>query len=235
MKDSIGDRMKKNYENRYRVELTRRTPVILRLDGKAFHTVTRNSDKPFDEYFHYSMTTTALYLCNEIMGAKLAYVQSDEISILMTDYDRLATEAWFDYNLQKIVSVSASIAGVIFTRTFFREDSMEYAAFFDARAFNLPRDEVANYFVWRQKDWIRNSVSMLAQANFSHKELQNKKQADMHEMLFSKNINWNDLDTCWKNGLFLIKSNLGSFDINTDYVVTKDRSIIENFLVPKDE
>jgi tRNA(His) guanylyltransferase len=235
MKDSIGDRMKANYENRYRIKLTRRIPVILRLDGKCFHTLTRYCDKPFDVALQHSMVVTASRVCNEIMGAKFAYVQSDEISILITDFDKLTTEAWFDYNVQKMVSVAASIAGVKFTTAFFPEDGMKYEAFFDARAFNVPREEVANYFVWRQKDWIRNSVSMLAQANFSHKQLQGKNQAAMHEMLHEIGINWADLELKWKNGTFLIRDENGTWKTMDDYVVIKDRQVIESLLDSKEE
>lgn len=198
-KDAIGNRMKTNYEHVYRLKLTRRTPVIIRLDGKAFHTLTRGCDKPFDELFNQAMVHTMERLCNDIQGARCAYTQSDEISILLTDFDTLRTEAWFDYNLQKIVSISAAIASVEFSHAFCQQ------GLFDARAFNIPKEEVRNYFIWRQLDWIRNSISMLAQAHYSHKELHKKNQADMHEMLHKKGINWADLPDKWKNGTFLFK------------------------------
>ena len=134
MDKSLGDRMKENYENRYRFYLTRRTPVIIRLDGKAFHTVTKNCDEPFDSRFCITMDNTADLLCKNIQGAKLAYVQSDEISILLTDFDKLTTDAWFDYNLQKIVSVSAGLASSYFSRQW------GYECTFDSRAFNIPKE-----------------------------------------------------------------------------------------------
>jgi tRNA(His) 5'-end guanylyltransferase len=194
---TIGARMKNNYEDRYRISLTRRTPVIMRLDGKSFHTLTRNCKKPFDEEFSNAMIATAIALLFETQGAKCAYVQSDEISILMTDFDKLNTEAWFDYNIQKMVSVAASEASYQFSQLF------EYKGLFDCRVFNIPKEEVVNYFIWRQKDWERNSILMLSQSHFSHKELQNKKCSDMHEMLHKKNINWAKLDDKWKNGVFI--------------------------------
>ena len=232
LKDSLGDRMKASYEDRYRIKLTRRMPVILRLDGKSFHTVTRRCAKPFDGAFRKSMVKTAERLCLEVMGAKLAYIQSDEISLLITDFDKLTTEAWFDYNLQKMVSVAASIAAVTFTRMFFDPDVYVHEAFFDARAFNIPKEEVANYFVWRQKDWIRNSVSMLAQAYFSHKELHGKSQADMHEMLYAKDINWAHLEPRWKNGVFLVKRESGAWE-TFNFEVTDNRQVVESLLKPK--
>ncbi len=227
MKDTLGDRMKSNYEDRSRVKLTRRTPVIIRLDGKAFHTLTRKCTKPFDQALQVSMTGTAQRLCEEIQGAKVAYTQSDEISILLIDYDKLATDAWFDYNIQKMVSVAASVASVEFTHRFGTE------GLFDARAFNIPKEEVANYFVWRQKDWIRNSVSMLAQSLFSHKELHGKSQADMHEMMHKVDRNWDDLSPRWKNGVFVLKG-FGGWGIVDDYEVTADRTIIERYLEPEE-
>ena len=117
-KDLLGNRMKDNYENRYRFSLTRRTPVIIRIDGKAFHTYTRGFEKPWDTILINTMLDTAWYLCTEIMGCKLAYIQSDEISLLLTDYDKLTSEAWFNNNLQKICSVSASMATMAFNSCF---------------------------------------------------------------------------------------------------------------------
>lgn len=252
IKDSIGNRMKENYEDRYRIKLTRRVPVIIRLDGKAFHTLTRKCEKPFDLYFQKCMEYAAEGLCEKIQGAKCAYVQSDEISILLTDFDTLTTEAWFDYNLQKMVSVSAAIASNRFTISWHVKQSQ---IAFDSRAFNIPKEEVCNYFIWRQQDWIRNSVQMLAQVHFSHKELHGKNQSEMHDMLHRKGINWVDLKPMLKNGAFLFKSkkplekdeedrlersfidnplkrNIKRFNWVVDYnqIFTQNRGIIEQYL-----
>ena len=108
-KDSLGDRMKEYYENRAKTYLTRRTPVIIRLDGKAFHSFTKGLKKPYDTIFHYAMNHTMKYLCENIQCVKVGYTQSDEITLLLTDYDTLTTDAWFDNNVQKICSVSASM------------------------------------------------------------------------------------------------------------------------------
>lgn len=220
MKNELGSRMKENYENAYRIKLTRRTPVIIRLDGKAFHTLTRGCDKPFDENFNKAMFMTMKTLCEEIQGVKCAYTQSDEISLLLTDFDTIRTGAWFDYNLQKIVSVSASIASLAFSDAFMKK------GIFDSRAFNIPKDEVKNYFIWRQLDWIRNSVSMLAQAHYSHRELLNKNQADMHEMLHWKEINWADLADHWKNGTFLFKWESGWERLDNLILTRDERPVI---------
>lgn len=233
-KDTLGDRMKDNYESRSKTFLTRRTPVIIRLDGKAFHTFTKGMKKPFDNILMETMQETTKYLCENIQGCKMGYTQSDEITLLLTDYDTLTTDAWFNYNVQKMCSVSASIATLAFNRIFeakFREtcalrkdmfdDSVDteiqkyldvlsdklYLAMFDSRCFNIPKEEVANCFIWRQQDATRNSVSMVAQANFFHSELQKKGSIIMQNMLLvKKNINWNDFSPSEKRGTSIVKT-----------------------------
>ena len=195
--DGLGDRMKGNYEGRQRMYLTRRTPVIMRLDGKAFHTLLHKAEKPFDMKVISAMQRTAAVLLHEVQGAKCAYIQSDEISILITDFDKLTTAAWFDYNIQKMVSVAAGIASVSFTQFYGQR------GIFDARVFNIPKEEVINYFRWRYKDWLRNSIQALAQSMFSPKQLHGKKTADMQEMCFQAGRNWNDCKAVEKNGTFI--------------------------------
>lgn len=222
-KDSIGDRMKLFYESRYRIKLTRRIPVILRLDGKAFHTLTRRCIKPFDDFFIRCMTDTAEFLLQEIQGCKCAYVQSDEISLLLIDFDTIYTDSWFDYNLQKITSISSSFASVQFTKLY------GDIGYFDCRAFNVPKEDVVNYFIWRQQDWERNSLQMLARSFFSHKELQNKGKEDIHEMLYTKNVNWNDLDNHLKNGIFIDKYDYG-YKTDKKLIFKEDRDLINRHL-----
>lgn len=219
--DPIMQRMKENYEVRSRTYLTRRTPVIIRLDGKAFHTYTRGLEKPFDEGLIEDMAETAKFLCEEIQGAKCAYVQPDEISILITDYDKLNSEAWFDYQVQKMTSVSASIASAKFNQLrglrFLIEKAKGLAnrdgglrslplAFFDSRVFNIPKEEVSNYFLARQRDAVKNSVSMLAQSLYSHKELHKKTSSEKQDMCFQKGHNWNDLHYTKKRGSWIVKN-----------------------------
>lgn len=221
--DPIMKRMKENYEIRSRTYLTRRTPVIIRLDGKAFHTYTKDLDKPFDEGLIEDMVKTAEFLCSQIQGAKCAYVQSDEISILLTDYDKLHTDAWFDYQVQKMCSVAASMATAKFnqlrlvrrerqfvenTKSCFTKTNILITpmAFFDARAFNMPIKDVPNYFHARQRDAVKNSISMLAQSLYSHKELHKKNSSEMQEMCFEKGHNWNGLHYSKKRGSFIVKN-----------------------------
>lgn len=224
-KDSLGDRMK-GYENAYRIYLPRRLPVIVRVDGRAFHTLTKCFECPFDSLFHNVMVQTAIALCKEISGAKIAYTQSDEISVLITNNDTIDTQPWFGNNLQKLVSLAASIATLNFNNALEEEyhtlrifadtdEDYEYLngiyhnawqrATFDARAFVLPEDEVCNYFVFRQQDATRNSIQMAAQALYSHKELYGKSCDDLQEMIFQKGINWNNYEVWQKRGSCIYK------------------------------
>jgi tRNA(His) guanylyltransferase len=208
MKDAIGDRMKENYENRSRFSLSRRSYTIIRVDGKAFHTYTRGLLRPFDDGLIEDMDATAAYLCKNVMGAKLAFVQSDEISILLTDFDDLGTEAWFDNNLQKICSVSASMATRAFNECRLKRlgiDKMKWAEF-DSRVFQIPqKTEVENYFIWRQQDTTRNSISSVAQTLYSSKQLHGKNTDVQQELIFQKGINWNDYAPKYKRGRIILK------------------------------
>ena len=198
-------------------------------DGNAFHTFTRGLDKPFDHDFMKIMQQTCLSLCQNIQGCVGGYVQSDEISLLLVDYQTIESDAWFDYNLQKITSLAAARATMSFNQfvdQLWMNYSDEYSkitdseaqakyflwgekldrAIFDARAFNVPKEEVCNYFIWRQKDATRNSIQAAGQAYFSHKELDRKSQSDIQEMLFQKGINWNDYTTPEKRGTFIARA-----------------------------
>ena len=224
-RDDLGNRMKIFYEEVPKTRLMRRCPVICRIDGKAFHTFTRGFKRPFDDVLIMTMQETAKYLCENIQGCQLAYTQSDEISLLLIDYQRFETSAWFDYEIQKMCSISASMATMAFNRIFSETVSdlkvdntklmdryfeVAYSgAMFDARVFNIPREEVTNYFYWRQLDASRNSIQMVGQANFSHKELQNKSCNDIQDMLMTqKGINWNDLPTYQKRGSCVVRNKI---------------------------
>lgn len=229
--DQLGKRMKENYEQIPKYRLMRRTPVIIRIDGKAFHTFTRGFDRPFDRVFGDAMVRTMEYLCNNIQGCIFGYTQSDEISLVLSDYKKLNSDAWFDYEVQKMCSIAASMATMAFNRYFkeeynkWFEDNYEFedvdnidenvkclfnayrkacekGAMFDARVFNIPKEEVVNCIYWRQLDAARNSVQMVGQANFSHKELHGKSCNMIQDMLHEqKGINWSDYQTRWKRGV----------------------------------
>ena len=235
----LAKRMKEYYEQVPKTRLMRRCPVIIRCDGRSFHTFTRGFKRPFDEILIKTMQETTKYLCENIQGCVLGYTQSDEITLVLVDYQRFESCAWFDYEIQKICSISSSMATMAFNK-FFRnnvenfiqdcatdyetqglcgegtveydlcktyENALEKGAMFDARVFNIPKEEVTNCVYWRQLDASRNSIQMVGQANFSHKELHCKTCNDIQDMLMlQKNINWNDFPTHQKRGTCVIKS-----------------------------
>lgn len=203
---SLGARMK-GYEMAARLTLPRRMPLIVRVDGKAFHRWTRGLARPFDDRFIRAMNDAALLLCQEIQGAEMAYVQSDEISVLVHNYKRLDTAAWFDNQVQKIVSVAASMASASLTLASMGMFSHSRRAYFDGRAFVLPESEVCNAFIWRQQDAARNSVQMLAQSLFSQTELHGKNCDVMQEMIYQRSgQNWGDLSIGKRRGRCIRKS-----------------------------
>lgn len=232
--DDLGVRMKTFYEQISKTKLMRRCPVAIRIDGKAFHTFTRGFQKPFDEVLIKSMQETMKYLCENIQGCVLGYTQSDEITLILVDYKKLTSSAWFDYEVQKICSIAASMATMAFNKAFVKEvkkysfelsmgihtdeerrlldiyhKAIDKGAMFDARCFNIPKEEVTNLCYWRQLDASRNSIQMVGQANFSHKELQNKSCNDIQDMLMSqKGINWNDLPTYQKRGSCCVRNKI---------------------------
>lgn len=238
----LNDRMKL-YEKVSQVNLTRRMPCIIRIDGKAFHTFTKGMNKPWDKRLVDLLLDSVIYLCGNIQGAKLAYWQSDEVSLLLTDYEKITSEAWFDKNVQKMVSVSASMMTAMFNKNlcnyFLEPRYCKVPVMFDSRVFVLPKEEVCNYFVWRQQDAERNSVQGLAQANFSHKQLLNLSCDKLQDKLFlEKNINWNDCEVWQKRGVCVVKEYYDKdgttrsrwvVDWNT-LVFTKDREYIEQYV-----
>lgn len=214
MTDALGARMKDQYEDRTRYFLPRRTFTILRLDGKAFHSYTRNLKRPFDVDLIEDMQRMTQRLCEEIQGCCLAYTQSDETSLILTDFSTITTNAWFDGNVQKMASIAASIATAHFNAyrsvRHLGSDGLEIPtkpAYFDARAFTIPdRTEVLNYLRWRQADATRNAIQMVAQSLYSHKELHKKGWSELNELIFQKGINFNDYPTNQKRGSLIVKN-----------------------------
>lgn len=247
---SLGDRMK-YYEKTNSPQLISRCPVILRCDGRSWHTFCRQFNKPYDLDLINLLNEAAIALCEEIQGAKLAFIQSDEISILITDYDTLYQSPWFGYKGYKMTSISAAQVSVRFYRRFIYhlikqvgtnlEGALEILAddsketMFDSRVYNLPEDEVCNYFIWRQQDWTRNSIQMLSRSLYSQKQLQNKNTKQLQEMCFQKGHNWNDLPTFIKRGRCIVyKDSKWQVD-NEIPIFTQDRAYIENLLKAEDK
>lgn len=199
----LGDRIKK-YEATTHNTAISRVPLMIRVDGRAFHTLTRGCNKPFDERIMNAMVYSARKVSEDMSGFKAAYIQSDEATFCITDYDRVETQGWFGYDLSKIISISASLMSVNFN-DFYRTDKLPV---FDSRAFPVPETDVVNAFLWRANDWERNSLQMYARSFFSHKALHGKKKSDIHNMLHEAGKNWSeDLSQQQKNGTFLIKEN----------------------------
>lgn len=220
--DSLGNRIKKLYETPSKIFLSGRNYTIIRIDGKAFHTYTRGLGRPFDMQLLDDMNETAKFLCKEIQNAKFAFVQSDEISILLTDFDKITTSAWFDNNLQKMSSVSSSYATGKFNSL--RPGKL---AFFDSRIFQISeRTEVENYFIWRQQDTTRNSISSVAQSLYSAKQLHGVNTGKMQDMIFDKGINWNDYSSHLKRGRLIIKSHYEKSGVmRSEWVVAENTQI----------
>lgn len=227
--DSLGDRMKGFYESVFKHKLPYRMPVIIRLDGKAFHTFTRKLNKPFDEGLISWMNHTAIELCRQIQGAQIAYVQSDEISILLHNYKKFNSGAWFDNEIQKMCSISAAIATAAFNSTL--RAQVVGPALFDSRVFVLPEHEVCNYYIWRQQDWIRNSIQMVARSFYSDKECFKKNQSEMQEMIFQKGVNWDDFPVPLKRGRCVIKDAECKWIVDDNIpIFTQDRDYINKHL-----
>lgn len=244
-KTSLGDRMK-GYESVPKIYLMRRTPVIIRLDGKAFHTFTRGFDKPFDEDFITAMQQTMKFLCESIQGCVLGYTQSDEITLVLCDYQKLNTDCWFGYGVQKMASVAASMATFAFADNLaciavrngicnkfeLIQNKLEKGAFFDARCFNVPLEEVNNCLLWRQQDATRNSIQALAQSLYSHKELHGINTKLLQDKMFSeKGVNWNDLPIYKKRGSCCVKKDEGwEIDLNIP-IFSQDSEYINNRII----
>ena len=247
---TLSDRMK-DYEVVSDYRLTKKTPVIVRIDGKAFHTYTKGLDKPFDNILSEAMNYVCRKLIETIQGCKFAYTQSDEISLLLTDWDKSTTDCYFNYRVQKMVSVLASSVTMYFNQYIvskvlcWQKSESELSkelfdkwvakagcAIFDTRAYNLPKEEVCNYFIWRQEDASRNSIQSLGRSKFSFKQMLNKKNNEVQDMLFNEyDINWNFIDTKWKRGFAVYRD---EDSIKSDFEIPlfkQNRAFIDKYLI----
>lgn len=219
---SLGDRMK-GYEKAYNITFPQRLPVIIRCDGRAFHTLLRGLS-PFDEHVKNAMYAASRALLEHIQGAKLVYTQSDEITVFVNNYTSLECQSWFGNKLQKMVSIAAAIASVEF--------SLKYGekVQFDARAFVLPKEEVCNNFIWRQQDATRNSIQSTAHRFYAHKECVGKNCDDLQDMIFQKGVNWNDLPIWQKRGACMFKAEDGVVIDEAIPIFTQDRDYIDRWV-----
>lgn len=253
------DKRMKAYECVSRQYLTRRVPVTIRIDGKAFHTFTKGFDRPFDSVLSKAMQMTMMNLCRGIQGCVFGYTQSDEITLILIDYQKLESDAWFGYRVDKMCSIAASMATLEFNKAFkfyveshrarsafIVEDeakekaydmSLAKGAMFDARAFSIPKEEVTNLIYWRQQDAMRNAVQMVGQAFYSHNELQGVSCNDLKEMLLrDKGIDWDDIPIKYQRGSCCTKID-GEWVIDNDIPIFKGvgRDRIEKLIYVEDE
>jgi len=233
---SLYERMK-IYEKAYDIKLPIRLPIIIRIDGKKFKNMSKKwkLEKPYDYVFIDTMNETGKYLCKNIQNCIFAFLQSDEISLLLLQ-KRIESESFLSNRIQRLSSIIASMSTMYFNqyyrnirKTFEQEFYLKHCAIFDCRVFILPKEEVVNYFINRQVDWSRNSLQMYARHFFSHKELNNKNSSDMHEMLYEKEVNWNNLSTKLKNGRCIIKEDGKWITDNKIPIFTQDRNYIDKF------
>ncbi len=218
----LSDRMKQ-YENVNRTYLRLENPddvIVVRVDGRAFHTYTRGAKVPFDEMLQASMNEVARELCENIQNSAMAYVQSDEVSVILTPSKE--SSLWFDGNIQKMCSISAAIASTRMTLESPRVFERMRVAQFDSRIFSIPRSEVINYLIWRQSDATRNSVQMLARSMFSHKQLTGKSCEEMKVMVREKGRPWENEPSGSTRGRCVVKQ---SFQENVEYVDKRTKEV----------
>jgi len=207
-KDGLGSRMKE-YERVTKQFIPPKNYTIIRLDGCHFHSYTKKFDKPFDDRIRTAMITTMQQLVQDIQGVVFGYHQSDEISLLLVDFQDDDTEAWYKGNIQKIVSVAAAKATMSFNSAMHTLTDINFPlqpADFDARVFTLPtKIEVMNYFLWRIQDAERNSVSGLAQSLYSQKQLSKVNKEQQKFLCLMKGNDWERLPYYSKRGTICVK------------------------------
>lgn len=216
-KDGLGDRIK-HYESISEHYFIPKTPIIIRCDGKAFHTKVKEwgCKKPFDQDLITCMFESAKEVAKEMQGCRALYAQSDEVTFVLTDDATLESQQWFGGRQNKIESVTAAMMTAYFNKWWIENtyDDIDTPAIFDARAFQCPKDDVANVFLWRVKDWERNSLTMYCSQFFSHKELHGQGRADRHELLHKIGKNWaTDCTDQQKNGSWWSPKNGDKFNL----------------------
>jgi len=229
--DSLGERMKM-FEDVYRYKLPPNSCWIIRVDGRAFHTLTRGMET-FDSRIISIMNEVGFALAKEFSSARIAYIQSDEVSLLIKNHH--TRDEMFGRGIQKLASISAACATMA-ANQWCRDVVMpSRKMMFDSRIFAIPESEVANYFIWRQHDWARNSVQMQARKYFSHTEIQNKNNMEILDMLHEREVDWEYLPTDLKRGRCIVKAPDKTVHWtwridNHIPIFTKNRDYIEKFL-----
>lgn len=202
--DALGDRMKTIEMMEAGRKLMPGLPIMVRLDGRSFHTFTRGMPRPFHEPLSRAMIETARYLVAETQAC-FAYTQSDEITLAYWSEDA-ACKTIFDGRIQKLTSILAAMATAKFNQEVAARmpEKAKLLPVFDARVFNMPSlDDMVDCVLFRALDCAKNSITMAASAFYSHKELHGKGGAEKHEMLHAKGVNWAKYPEFFKNGTFL--------------------------------
>jgi tRNA(His) 5'-end guanylyltransferase len=204
-KDGLGDRCK-GYEL---AEAGRRAmrglPLLARLDGRAFHTFTRDLRRPYEHGMSIAMIETTRYLVHE-MTALVGYTQSDEITLAWFESSQSASDYAFDGRFQKLASVLAGMASAKFGKLVATHlpNKADETPHFDCRVWQVPSlDDAAAVFVWREDDATKNSITMAAGAYYSDAALDGKNSNVKQEMLWQKGVNWNDFPAFFKRGTYL--------------------------------
>jgi len=220
--------MKADYEDALRLYVPRRTHVVLRIDGRGFHTFTAKLERPYCRRLADALDSAAMSLCQEMIGCRFAYGQSDEYSFVLSDMEPETAPLWFDGNVQKIVSVSASLFTGFFNAAF----GGEKPGFFDSRVLVIAqRSEVEKYLLWRQLDASANSLNMLASAHFSHAELDGRSTAEKHDLLHAKGINWAKEPADFKRGRAVVREGKKGWRVDWEIpVFNRDKSYLERYL-----
>lgn len=249
---SLDTRMR-DYEKASKLYLTKRMPVVIRIDGRSFSKFTKNFEKPFDRLLSKAMQFTMKYLCENVQGCKFGYAQSDEISLILVDYDDIKKSAWYNYNVQKLCSVVSSMATMYFNKIYRELTNTIYnnsvnknsdqnyyelystkfdEATFDTRCFNVPENDICNYIIWRQRDAARNSVSSLGQKYFAQNYLNGKHSFDIINMLIDRyNVHWESFPNTYKYGSACFITNEGwVIDCNIPRI-TEDRQYVESRVI----
>lgn len=254
-KDELNEQMKL-LEEVSETKLIKGMPVIIRIDGVAFHTFTKGFKKPYDELLSLAMKKTMKSICENIQGCVLGYTQSDEITLVLIDYDTLKTEAWYDYRVQKMASVTASMATNFFNIHFrnlveyeidnVHDDnfvyttklikSMDKGSIFDSRVFNIREENILNNLIWRQRDAERNSIQALGQSYFSQKQINGLSINELKEKIkLEKNDSWEEYSFSQKYGTCCIRKEQGwSFENETPRF-SEDRDFYQGIIFPNDK
>jgi tRNA(His) 5'-end guanylyltransferase len=230
MKDELGSRMKSDYEDALRLYVPRRSHVVVRIDGRSFHQFTKKLERPYCRPLADALDAAAVKLCGEMIGCRFAYGQSDEYSFVLADTEPAGAALWFDGNVQKIVSVAASVFTAAFNKAYAGDD----AASFDARVLVIAqRAEVEKYLLWRQLDASANSLNMLASAHFPHKELLGKSTSEKHDLLHSNGVNWAKQPADFKRGRAVVREPGGGWRVDREIpVFNREPGYLESALAP---